>query len=230
MTYILDYRDEPQINCVFHRLGTPQGLRRWTEPKPAFSYTIVSYIQEYNLRLFQDAINIVSKTGHGFKPLNNLHCTLLSLKESPSEQEIQSILYHTKNFFDRKSLRQSEANFDIIHPGKDNKYPEVSDNAVIALARIHHCSNRLFLTMIHGLEDYLIQRSYPELIEKHKADTIWCTLGYFNEPQFKVDYETYNAFNKLRSFSASVICNEVVMTKYRLKSLDDGQPLTKIKL
>lgn len=230
MTYILDYQYEPQVNCVFHRIGTPEGLRRWTEPKPTFGYTIVAYIKEHDLRLFQDAINIVSKIGHGFKPSNKLHCTLLSLRESSSEQEIQTILCHTKDFFDRKSLRQIKAIFDIIHPGKDNKYPKVSDNAVIALARISHRSNRLFLALVHELEDYLIQRTYPELIERHKTDTIWCTLGYFNEPQFKVDIDTYNAFNKLRSFSASIICNEVVITKYRLKSLDDGQPLTKIKL
>jgi hypothetical protein len=233
LTYKLDYQSEPEINRVFQRIGTSEGLKQWTDPKAESNYTIVAYIREPDLRSFQDATRIITKTGHQFKPSKNLHCTLISLKENSNEDEIQSIFRHTERFFERKKLGQIRVYFDIIHPGKDKKHADSSDNAVISLSREYRLEGQSFLKVIHELENYLDFQGYSNIIERHKVpNTIWCTLGFFIEPHFKVDLATYSAFNapELGSFSASATFNEIAITRYRLKSLDDGQILYKVKL
>jgi hypothetical protein len=233
LIFKLDYKGEPAINCTFYKIGTLEGSKRWSEPKVSPSYTLVAYIKDSELQPFQEATEDLTKIGHQFKPSKHLHCTLFSLKENLTEDVIESFYIHTKEFFKTRKVGQLKVYFDIIHPGKNKKRDKISDNAVIALSRRDCTSDYGFLSLIYDLENHLANQGYRKIIEKHKThNTIWCTLGYFDEPQFEVDSATYNVFGRpeLRAFSASATFDEIALTEYRLKSLDDGRTIYSIKL
>jgi hypothetical protein len=72
------------------------------------------------------------------------------------------------------------------------------------------------------LKDY-VERFYNKSLGC-KYDTVWCTLGFFDEVDFKIDYSIYKSFNnpKIRKFKATTTIKEISITEFRLKSLDDG--------
>src|SRR5438046_2773189 len=61
-------------------------------------------------------------------------------------------------------------------------------------------------------------------LERKYYDTLWCTLGFFDEDDFPIDYHTSSAFNspKLRRFNHTITVTKVEITEFTLKSLDDG--------
>jgi hypothetical protein len=81
------------------------------------------------------------------------------------------------------------------------------------------------------LKDYLEERFYNTPLGPN-YDAVWCTLGFFDEVDFKIDYSIYKSFNnpKLRRFKVTATIKEISITEFRLKSLDDGIKRHVIKL
>jgi hypothetical protein len=237
LIFELDYHNESAIERTFYRVGTTEGLREQTKPKNISSFTIVAYIRKQDQKTFQDIINRIRESGHQFRGSLNWHCTLLSLdrkvKGNTNQYDLAFVYRDVKDFFKNRKLGHLEVHFDIIHPGKDKNDLKSSDGTVIALAREGHSYNERFLKIIRELNDYLNEQGYLNTIASRRVEnTIWCTLGFFNEKPFEVDasiYETFNA-QELRQFCATVTFNEIAITEYRLKSLDDGIVRYKIQL
>jgi hypothetical protein len=228
LNFKLDYDSDRAIERVFNTIGTQDGLDAQIKPKARPGHSIIAFIEDNDQKPFQDAIDKIRKAGHRFRWSSHMHCTLLSLdrktKENFNRYDLELIYHDVKDFIEKKKLSKLRISFDIIHPGKDDQDFGSSDGTVIALARMGNAYNDRFLEIIHELKDYLNTRSYLKAEAQHKvADTIWCTLGFFDEPPFEVDKAIYEIFNmtEFRNFSAIATFNEITIAEYRMKSLDD---------
>jgi hypothetical protein len=237
LSFKLDYESDRVIERVFSTIGTQKGLDAQIKPKSCPGHAIVAFIEGNDQKPFQDVVNTIRKAGHRFRWWSHMHCTLLSLdrktKENSNRYDLELIYHDAKDFFDKKKLKELRISFDIIHPGKDDQEFGSSDGTVIALARTGNAYNDRFLKIIHELNDYLNTRSCLKFEAKRKvSDTIWCTLGFFDEPPFEMNNSIYEIFNmtEFRNFSAIATFSEITIAEYRLKSLDDALILYKIKL
>jgi hypothetical protein len=237
LNFKLYYESDRAIERIFSTIGTQDGLESQIKPKACPGHSIVAFIEDNDQKPFQNAIDKIRKAGHRFRSSSHIHCTLLSLdrktKENLNRYDLELIYHDVKDFFEKKKLRELRITFDIVHPGRDDQDFGSSDGTVIALARMGNAYNDRFLEIIHELKDYLNTRSYLKAETKRKVvDTIWCTLGFFDEPPFEVDKSIFEIFNmtEFRNFSAIATINEIAIAKYRLKSLDDVLIRYKIKL
>ena len=233
MTLKLNYEDEDDVGQIFYSIcPVSSGMRNdHIVPKNPPQYTIVAYIEKSDQKQFQKAIDILRIPQHRFRWTLNLHFTLLSLQTTEKRtlsDNIESIFSAVKKFFGEKNIGQIKINFSLIHPGKWKDDPIKSDGTVIALGR--NKDNQNFLDVVHELKDYLQKRFHKSLGRNY--DTVWCTLGFFDEEDFKVDYTIYKSFNNpiLRKFKVTATIKEISITEFRLKSLDDGIKRHIIKL
>jgi hypothetical protein len=234
MTLKLDYKDEDDVGHIFYSVcPVSSGMRNdQIVPKDFPQFTIVAYIEKSDQKQFQRAIDILRIPQHRFRRAMNLHCTLLSLqttKKRTLSNNIESIFSVVTKFFEEKNIGQIKINFCLVHPGKWRDHPNESDGTVIALGRKE--DNQKFLNVVYELKDYL-QKRFHNISFGRNYDTIWCTLGFFDEEDFKVDYSIYKSFNNpiLRRFKVTTTIKEISITEFRLKSLDDGIKCYIIKL
>jgi len=237
LNFKLYYDSDKAIERVFSTIGTQDGLDARINSEVHHGHSIVAFIEDKDQKSFQDAIDKIRKAGHRFHCSSHMHCTLLSLdrktKENLNRYDLELIYHDMKDFIEKKKLGELRISFDIIHPGKDDQDFESSDGTVIALARKGNAYNDRFLEIIHELKGYLNTRPYLNAEAKRKvADTVWCALGFFDEPPFEVDKPIYEIFNmtEFRNFSAILTFNEITIAEYHLRSLDDVLIRYKIKL
>jgi hypothetical protein len=193
-----------------------------TTPNKPPRFTVVVNIKGTDENPFQEAIDILIKSGHRFRWNLNLHSTILNLNEDKvSANNMEDIIYSMTDFFKRKKLSQTKLAFFLIHPGKWESHLTESDGTVIALGKEE--SNKQFLAMVNELKNYL-NSIHNDCAKRKYNNTIWSTLGFFDEEDFIVDDAIYKAFNhpKLRNFNHTVTISEIAVTEFRLKSLDDG--------
>jgi hypothetical protein len=191
-----------------------------TTPNKDTLFTAVVNIKETDENPFQEAIDILIKSGHRFRWNLNLHSTILHL--NVGTHNIEPIIYSMTDFFKRqKELVEIKLQFFLIHPGKWESHLTESDGTVIALGKEEN--NKRFLVMVNELKNYL-NSIHDDCANRKYNNAIWSTLGFFDEEDFSVDDAICNAFNhpKLRNFNHTVTTREIAVTVFRLKSLDDG--------
>jgi hypothetical protein len=226
MTLKLDYQQE--IQRTFDKISpvSSGGRKRQTIPKDPPHFSIVTYIEDNDQRQFQEVIDKIRLIPeHKFRWALNLHCTLLSTQGMINSHNVKTLYDTTREFFERINIEQPlKVEFSLIHPGEwENDHPTESDGTVIDLAKQKEGANNCFLNVMNEL---LIQinNALDIKLEPKCHNTIWCTLGYFDENDFPIDPSIFTAFNnpKLREFNHIITVNNVAITEFRLKSLDDG--------
>jgi hypothetical protein len=226
----LDYQQE--IQRTFYKISpvSSRTSKHQTTPKPFPHFSIVIYIDDSNnnQKQFQEAIDIIkSVPTHRFCETLNLHSTLLSTEGKINSNNVKSLYDATKEFFAGINIEQQlKIDFSLIHPGKwdNNNHLTESDGTVIALAKKEGNNNSYFLDITNKLKDH-INNALNLSLEHKYPNTIWCTLGFFNEEDdFPIDPCIFAAFNnpKLRKFNHTITVNEISITEFRLKSLKDG--------
>jgi hypothetical protein len=222
----LDYQEK--IDRTFYKISPVSSgtTLRQTTPKDRPDFSIVTYIDDNDQKQFQDAVDIIkSVPGHNFKSTLNLHCTLLSLQGNINNNNLKSVYNAAKEFFEKINTKRLKIEFSLIHPGKwDNNHLTESDGTVIALAIREGTDNKRFMDVTYGLITH-INNELNLSLERKYCDTLWCTLGFFNENDFPIDCHICSAFNspKLRGFNHTIAVTKVEITEFRKKSLDDGK-------
>lgn len=193
-----------------------------TTPNNPTLFTVVVNVKGTDENPFQEAIDILIKSGHRFRWNLNLHSTILNLNEDKvSSDNIESIIHSMTDFFTRKKLPQMKLEFFLVHPGIWESHLTESDGTVIALGKEEN--NKQFLAMVNELKNYL-NSIHNDCAKRKYNNAIWSTSGFFDEEDFSVDDTICEAFNhpKLRNFNHTVTISEIGVTEFRLKSLDDG--------
>jgi hypothetical protein len=219
---------QQEIQRTFYKISpTSSGVRKdQTTPKPSPQFSIVTYLDDNNQKQLQEAVDIIkSVPEHRFKSTLNLHCTLHSTQGKINSNNAKSLYDATAEFFDKINIKhQLKIEFSLIHPGKWDNQPTESNGTVIALAKREGINNNCFIDIINKLRDH-INATLNLSLERKYPNTIWCTLGFFDEDDFPIDPYLFTAFNnpKLRKFNPTITINEVAITEFRLKSLNDGK-------
>jgi len=199
--------------------------RRFNPP----GLTLVAHIPHEDRRPFREAIDIIKGSGRNFQDCEQLHFTILGLfaedLQNPLDGDtIDNLISAITEFFRVKPIGRIEVAFDLIRPGVFDREPECGDGTVVAMASEAH--DKIIVEYSKQLAAHLAS-AYPNLFPKSPARHlrgVWCSLGFFDDPDFEIDEKTSKAFAnaKLMSFSASAPIREVSVCEFTLKSLADG--------
>lgn len=236
MAYKLIYneRGKQRIFSTICPLSS-RTVYKQNSPSDPPGLSVVSYIQHRDRAPFLKALRCLGNSKHVFRACHQLHITLLGLfaaerNQSFSDAELIAILEAVQTFFNRERGRPLSIKFDLIRPGIFEGQSESSDGTVVAMASEE--SEKDLLRLSHRLSEYLT-REVPTLFSndlRRPLPGVWCSLGFFDEPDFKIDRSVYDIFSRLTEFQASVQLETVAVTEFTFKSLIDGVVRTLIRL
>jgi len=205
--------------------------------------TVVALINNGHDEPFKKAIEKVeTSSGKRFCSTSFLHFTLLGLfndkrKRPDSSDEEDEINKSAKVFIEQRHFGHLTIKFNLVRPGafyKDGSPCDMdSDGTLIAIADRESQEVNKF----HSLGDDLachLRKTFPIFCNNNKLKrehpTIWCTLGYFDEPDLDIDERLASILKELKSFNASVTVSQLEVRSYKLRSLEISDPKTTINL
>jgi hypothetical protein len=125
-------------------------------------------------------------------------------------------------FSQKKNLKQLEVEFDLIRPGVFVGQRDCSDGTVVAMAS--EAGDKAIVALSKELASELAEQfpQYFPTARQRPLAGVWCSLGYFDEPDFQVDGPLLKAFIPLKGFKAKVTICDLAVTEFALKSLADS--------
>jgi len=112
--------------------------------------------------------------------------------------------------------------FDLVRPGVFVGHPDYSDGTVVAMGG--EIIDQTIVDLSRELAEDL-SRCFPQYFPEARRRPlagVWCSLGYFDEPDFPIDESIFKAFLLLKTFKAQVSLVGLAITEFTLKSLADG--------
>lgn len=226
MNYILNVTDTGGKKVSFSHIcpessGTiEKQIIRFQSP----GLTLIAPIPHELRSPFHSAIESLMETGHGFRSVDQLHFTILGLfaGQNWNTALLPSLSKHIQDFFNSKSLGTINVKFTLVRPGFFSGQSGYSDGTVVAMA--DNDSSTSIMDIAKELSKYLSEVE-PKLFPEQKSRPlpgVWCTLGYFHEPDFPLDKQVFEAFLPSKKFMANVSVNTVMLNEFSLKSLADG--------
>jgi hypothetical protein len=225
------------IECV---CPTSSGARdKQKKPVKPKGLTLVGLVEE---KIFDDVF-IKLNDLHNFTKNERLHLTMLGLfddsrKCNPPHRDL--CVKSIKNFFDQHKEEKFEIKYTTVRPG--TYYPPnsrkqcymLSDGTVIAVGDARNNDTGRFGHLGTKLAKWLLAQ-LPDIFDSkfsRKYDTVWSTLGYFDDEDFIIDDLTYNTFTskQFTSFDKRIKIEKLVIAEFGYRNLSDLKKIHEIDL
>jgi hypothetical protein len=193
--------------------------------------TVVALIKEDS---FLNHLSNLQNINLGFTRVNKLHCTLLGLlngnNQSNANSEFKKVIYNSvKEYIDHQKLGALQLQFDCIRPGtwrgkNKNLVNNCSDGTVIATGAMAAADNKKFCDIgshlaryLRNKLDYIFERDFTR-----KFPTLWCTLGYFDCPDFQLDIspELLNMFDAVKKLNITLSIHQLSVFEFYSRTLE----------
>lgn len=229
----------PNLNYVGESTLTKQRQKL----KPP-GLTIVARITGKEELLFMEACQkIQTKSRKKFCSNNYLHFTLLGLfnnKRQSNRSYVNDIVSSAKEFIEQKHFGHLTIKFNLIRLGAFYKYERPcdwnSDGTLIAMADMESPDVSKFNILGDDLACHLRNNFYPIFYPdlclrlKREHQTVWTTLGYFNETDFDIDEELFLILEELKLFNTTVKISQLEVRSYEMRSLENSSLIATINL
>ena len=227
MTYSLVYQESTGKQRTIAHIapnasGTVSKQKLRLQPP---GLTLVAMVPHEQRLPLLGAIEALCKVGRVFRPIDQLHFTVLGLfderKPAPSGLSHNDLAAVISDFFRLRQLDALAVEIDVIRPGLFVGNPGKSDGTVVAMASPQSASK--LLSVSKELADHLsavrpIQ--FPQSVQRPMAG-VWCTLGYFDEPDFDVDADLHAVLSPYAKVSHKLSVQTLSLTEFTFKTLAD---------
>jgi hypothetical protein len=239
--YFLEY-NEKLIPIILDRIypNLSKTIQKQTTPYNPPALTVVAFLnldQKYK-KEFDSILAEIEDMKYKICRTRQLHCTLLGLlsDKSPVLNPFFEELIKEKiiDFFNQWKSKGNQINFSLnfkrIRPGswygiENEPIPLASDGTIVAIGELNNKENNRFHTLGKSLAKYL-RSKLPSIFSNEpdrKYQTIWCTFGYFDTPDFLMYERFVQTFGKWKSMSGiipSINITKLQLVRTRFRSLE----------
>lgn len=234
-----------KINLEFSKIcpTSSETIKKQTTPHTPEGLTLVAFLGKEHVARLNKMINEIKNLNHRFCPIKNLHCTFLTIfpygkinKTTRNAHYEYLVKEKISGFFKYKINFPIE--FKHVRPGSwtglnDTQIPFASDGTVAAIGDLESEGNKEFVNLAEELECHLkceLGSIFGTEFQR-PFSTVWCTLGYFDSPDFCVDGDFHKTFERCNSLNGPMPkdgISELQLVKHRFRSLDWYDPILKI--
>lgn len=203
--------------------------------------TIIAPIEDKDQIPFKEAIEIMSSRTT-FQPTKKLHFTLLGLFDDKriNSSSLEPITSTVKEYIKQKHIGRLIIAFNLVRPGAFYEYNRPkdydSDGTVVAMADPKDDNTKLFINLgddvaclLRGKFADIFYNPCPNRLTRPHP-TVWCTLGYFEEPSFEITPSIVEIFEQVRNFNAVAKIDKLQVIQYNRRSLENAIVLDTIDL
>ena len=242
--YYSDIKTEFTRICPDLKFGGESTLTKQRKSLKPPGLTIVARITGQEELPFMEAVQKVrTESGKKFYANKFLHLTLLGLfnhKRKHSHSHANDIINSSKEFIEQKHYACMTFKFNLIRLGAFYRYGRScdgnSDGTLVAMADTKSPEVNKFNILGDDLACHL-RINFPSIFYpdihlrlKREHQTVWSTLGYFNQTDFDIDEKLVPILEELKSFNAVVNVSQLEFRSYENRSLEKSNLIDVIKV